>query len=46
MTVISLAGNLVLTVVLTLIGPLPFIDMEPTVVLIQGIYTCTLLYTA
>ena len=33
----SLAGNLSLTVVLTLIGPLPFIPLEPSVPLIRGL---------
>ena len=33
----SLAGNLSLTVVLTLIGPLPFIPLEPSVPLVRGL---------
>ena len=33
----SLAGNLSLAVVLTLIGPLPFIPLEPSVPLVRGL---------
>ena len=37
MTAVSLAGNLSLAVVLTLIGPLPFIPLEPSVPLVRGL---------
>ena len=36
-TTVSLAGNLFLAAVLTLIGPLPFINLEPSVPLVQGL---------
>lgn len=36
-TAVSLAGNLSLAVVLTMIGPLPFIHLEPSVPLIRGL---------
>ncbi len=34
-TIVSLAGNVILAIVLSLIGPLPFIPLEPSVKLIQ-----------
>ena len=37
LTTVSLAGNLLLAIVLTLIGPLPFIHLEPSVSPVQGL---------